>query len=134
MNELEVRRRPPVVLREDQEWWVDYPHRLAARVRADQRVVELARYELAPGLHGSVVRRLKPRPPAWRSRALVGSGVALMATALLALVVELVQSLVAALVMVWPLLAALAGVWVLARLVTGHRATCGGLHCPGCRG
>lgn len=133
MRELEV-RRPPMPLMMDQEWWVDYPHRLAARVRGDRRVVELARYELAPGLHGSLVRRLKPRPPAWVRPVVVSSGVALMGLAALMLLVELAQSLVAALVMVWPLLAGVAGAWALFQAIRGHRAACTGLHCPGCRG
>lgn len=132
--ELEVRSRPPVPLMPGMEWWVDNPHRLAARVRTDRSVVELERYELAPGLHGSLVRRLRPRPPAWVRPVVISSGVALVGLSALMLLVGLVQSLVAALVLLWPLLAGVAGAWVLLRALLGHRATCAGLHCPGCRG
>lgn len=133
-KELERIRQPAVPVPAGHEWWVDNPHRLAARVRRDRAVEEVARYDLAPGLHGSLVRRLRPRPPAWVRPAVLSSGGALVATALLALLVELVQSLVTALVALWPLLAGVAGAWVLFQAVRGHRATCTGLHCPGCRG
>lgn len=132
-RELEV-RRPPMPLLPGQEWWVDHPHRLAARVRSDRRVTELARYELAPGLHGSLVRRLRPRPPGWVRPVVLTSGGALAGLAALMLLVELVRSLVAALVLVWPLLAAGAAGWVILQAVRGHRPACTGLHCPGCRG
>lgn len=130
MREVEVRSRPPVPLQPDWEWWVDYPHRLAARVRADQAVVELGRWELAPGLHGSVVRRLRPRPPGWRRPALISTGATLAGLTLAWMLWVLVQSLVAAVVLLWPLGLAYVGL----RLVTGHRPACVGLHCPGCRG
>lgn len=134
-TELDLRTRPPVALLPGMEWWVDNPHRLAARVRADRTVKELERWELAGGsLHGSVVRRLKPRPPAWRKPVLVGASLAAGALVVLRALYLLVESLVAAVVLLWPVLLVLAVVWVGLRLATGHRPACAGLHCPGCKG
>jgi hypothetical protein len=104
-----------------EEWWTDTPHALAVRVRREEaqgRIVELARVELAPGVHGSLIHRLKPRPPAWRGPFLVVTGLALVGVAV---------------TMVWPFLLALGAGWVAWRLCAGHKPTCAGLHCPGCR-
>jgi hypothetical protein len=128
-RELELRRHPPVPLQEGWEWWVDYPHRLAARVRADRSVVELGRWELAPGLHGAVVRRLRPRRPEWHGQAVAVAGVSLMVLALLALA----KLALDALVLIWPILMVLGVLYGGLRLTTGHRPVCVGLHCPGCR-
>lgn len=124
-----MRSRPPVPLRPGQEWWVSTPHDLAARVGRDRSVVELARYELRPGLHGSLVRRVRPRTPEWVRPAVTLSGVALILLAVLALLVEVVK----ALILVWPILAAFVLAWGWGRVATGHRPVCAGLHCSGCR-
>jgi hypothetical protein len=128
-RELEI-RRPPVAVLDGQEWWVDYPHRLAARIKSDRSVMELGRWELAPGLHGSLVRRLRPRRPAWVLPAVYVGGASLAVLILL----ELARLAVSALVLLWPILAVIALMYAGLRVVTGHRPVCAGLHCPGCRG
>jgi hypothetical protein len=128
-----------VALRVGEEWWTDNPHRLAARLRSDRTVAEVRRYALAPGRHGAVVRRLKPRPPAWRSPALAigGAGVILGLFGISVWYVG-VTYIWPALVEAVPVILGSAVVtaigWVMVRTVLGHRPTCVGLHCPGCRG
>lgn len=130
-------RWTPPIIPAGHEWWTDNPHRLGARLRDDQargRIAVVGRVELAPGLHGALVRRLKPRPsPVYRRTAIAG-GVA----AVLALVVTAVVAAVRALWEARTALAAALVCLVLAllflRVATGHRPTCAGLHCPGCKG
>ena len=119
-----------------QEWWEDTPHRLAARLRADARagrVREVARFELAPGRHGAVVVRLKPRPGWGRvaaSATAVGVGImggVAAATWWVAVHLEEILTVLFAATLGGLLLAALT------RFLGGHRPTCAGLHCPGCR-
>lgn len=84
---------PP--LRPGQEWWTDTPHRLAQRIRVESgtgRVLLLGWVELAPGFHGALVRRLKPRPPAWRKPLLISVGLGLMLVSIVALVLSLAAS------------------------------------------
>lgn len=125
-----------VRLRPGQEWWEDEPHRLDYRVAVEQRarrVREVARYALANGRHGSIVARLKRGPSRRRMVALWGSGAAVAVSAMAAAtwwVAVHLEEILAALGMgaVAALLLA-----ALTRALSGHRATCAGLHCPGCR-
>lgn len=128
-RDVELRLRPPVRLKPGQEWWVSTPHDLAARIRRDRSVVELKRWELRPGLHGSLVRRVRPRTPEWVRPAAILSGLTLILLAGLMLLVEAIK----ALILIWPLLAAFALAWAWGRITTGHRPVCAGLHCSGCR-
>lgn len=132
---LPVRYGPgaAVKLRAGQEWWEDNPHRLAARLRTDRTVREVARYELSPRLHAAVVVRLKPRPSRARRVGLwaLGTFVALTGAgiALWALLKALAPFIAAAL----PAAFVCAGLYALVKILTGHRPGCVGLHCPGCR-
>lgn len=116
-----------------QEWWVDNPHRLAARLRSDRTVQELARYELKPGTHAALVTRLRPRPSRARQTAawacLAFLGLSMVGVVVWALLKALVPLLAAAA----PVVLVLAGLWCLVKILTGHRVTCPGLHCSGCR-
>jgi hypothetical protein len=131
-----IRWRPPFIPA-GCEWWTDNPHRLSARLRTEERrgrVALVDRVELAPGLHGAMVRRLKPRPPAGRRRALAATAVTVvLATGVYA--VYAVAQLVAWLV---DHAAVIAGCLLLAGaalfLRPNHRPTCAGLHCSGCKG
>lgn len=121
-----VRMPRGVTLAPGQEWWVASPHLLAARIRADRRVAEVARYELSPDLHGALVARVRPRPT-WRSKLALWALLGLLGAAAVGLVAYVLVTL-------WPLiLAALIATWVILRAVAGHTPTCAGLHCPGCR-
>jgi hypothetical protein len=131
-----VRWTPPRIP-EGHEWWTDHPHRLAARLAADKRrglIVEVSRWELDRRVHGALVRRLKPRPPAWRKPAAVAVSLTLIAASVLAALVLLARE-------VWQaretlLAAAAVAVFLLLvlRAASGHRPTCAGIHCSGCRG
>jgi hypothetical protein len=121
---------PP--LEADQEWWTDTPHALAARVRLERRrgrVIEVTRVELAPGMHGSIVQRIKSRPAAWRMPVLVATGLGFMTTAVVVLAVRLLASAL----QVIPYVLGFALIFASFRVVMGHQPTCAGLHCPGCR-
>lgn len=123
-------RTPPMRLEPGQEWWTDNRWQLLARMRADTNrglITPLAFRELAPGFYGALVVRLKPRPPAWRKPALIVGVLA----AVTGLVVQVALWVAAYAV---PVLLVLALLWLIARSGTGHRVTCAGLHCPGCRG
>jgi hypothetical protein len=109
------------------------PHQVAARIRSDRRIREVARYELAPGRHLAIVERIKPEPSRARRVALwaLVAFIAVSATgvALWALLKALAPLVAAAA----PGIAVLVGLWCLIKILTGHRAACVGLHCPGCR-
>jgi hypothetical protein len=123
-------------LRPGQEWWEDTPHRLAVRVSAEtraRRIREVARYSLQPGRHGSIVARLRPAPSRHRfvaTAVTVGLGIAGgMAAATWWVAVHLEDILTVAGFGAGVVLL-LAG---LTRFLGGHRPTCAGMHCPGCR-
>jgi hypothetical protein len=122
-----------VTLAMGQEWWVDNRHALAGRLQSDRTVRELARYDLGYGLHGVLVERLRPRPSrarrtaVWALVAFLGLSAIGMA---LWVLLEVFVPLLAALA---PVLAVLAGIYCLIKILSGHRVTCPGLHCPGCR-
>jgi hypothetical protein len=132
--------RPPagppatVQLRPGQEWWEDNPHRLAARLRSDRTIQELARYQLTPRLYGAVVVRLKPRRSRAQSVALYGVWTLIALTAVGVGGYFLLKALSALVAAAFPIVAVLAGLWGLTKILTGHRPTCVGLHCAGCRG
>jgi hypothetical protein len=121
--------RPP--LNPGEEWWTDTPHNLSARLSREERagrIVRVGRVTIAPGVHGAVVRRIRPRRPEWQTRGLVVAGCSLGFLLLLALIRLLLLPLVVATVLL-----ALGILWGGLRRITGHRATCAGLHCPGCQ-
>lgn len=133
-SELVRLRTPPVRLHPGQEWWTDNRHQLLARIRTEARrgtIQPLALKELAPGFYGALVVRLKPRPPRWRKPVLIAVSGVPVVVALVLLVIQVVQAVAAAGAGV--LLIALAA-WVAVRSLSGHRAVCVGLHCPGCKG
>jgi hypothetical protein len=119
-----------------QELWRDNPHRLAARITQAKRrgqVLELRRWELAPGLHVALVLRLKPRPT-WRTRAPLWALLGLLGLAAVTVVGRALAEALGflgwlAVPAVMLSLAAVIGVRSQA-----HSVTCVGLHCPGCRG
>lgn len=138
MTQLVRRHRPPASLRipAGHEWWADDARKLQKRIereclRGAVATVTPYRYELAPGVHGVVVRRLKPRPPRWRKPvlilSLVGGAVAVAGTvAYLLAQVPMWMYGVAAGVVLLPLCAP---------VLFGHSLGCPGIgHCPGCRG
>lgn len=114
-----------------QEWWTSTTHEMTVRLRDAQRrgeVQVVGRVELAPGVHGALVNRLRPRRPEWQGKALTLAGVSLVALAALMLVRLLILPLtVVAVVMV------VTALWGGLRRLTGHRAACAGLHCSGCQ-
>jgi hypothetical protein len=124
-------------LRPGQEWWEDNPHRLSSRlgreVRAG-RVREVGRWAVAAGRHGAIVARLKPAPSRRRIAALWAAGAAVAAGAMAAATWWVAVHLEEILTALFALGVAVAGLALLTRVLSGHRATCAGLHCPGCRG
>lgn len=111
-------------LRPDEEWWVAPRYQLIARLRTEERrgriqLVQLR--ELAPGYYGALIVRLKPRRPRWHVVTAVPT------------VVLLVILAVKLIIWMTPVLLLIGAFWLLSRLMTGHRAICAGLHCPGCR-
>lgn len=132
-----TRWRPPTIPA-GCEWWTDTQHNLTARLNRDERRGQVARLgrrvELAPGWHGVMVRRLKPRPTRRRKLAVLAAAVApLLAVAVYGLyaVAQLLSWLAGH-------AAVIAGCLILAGAVLflrpNHRPTCAGLHCSGCKG
>jgi hypothetical protein len=135
MNDL-VRIPRGVTLAAGQEWWEDNPHRLADRIRRERhagRIREVARYAVLPGRHGAIVVRLRPGPSRRRIAALWLPGAAIAGGAMAAgtwwVAVHLEE--IAAALLTLALVAG--GLALLVRVLSGHRPTCTGLHCPGCR-
>lgn len=120
-------------LQPGQEWWTANPHMLSVRLRKSVRtgrVQVIRRVELAPGVHGVLVWRVKPEPRVETGQALVIAGCSLVVLAGLALA----KLALDALVLLWPILLLIAVLYGGLRLTTGHRPACVGLHCPGCKG
>lgn len=129
-------RSDGIRLFQGQEWWEDSPHLLAARIRrevAAGRIAESCRFQLPSGRHGAIINRLKPRPTRRRLMALWTSGGVAIGAAVGAstwwVAVHLEEVLTALLV----LGLAAGGLMILTRALLGHRPTCVGIHCPGCR-
>lgn len=125
----ELTRLPPFQLSPGQEWWTDYPHRLTARLRVEQRKgnIEVIRVYRPPASlrAGALVQRVRPRRPEWERPAAIALG-AVSASLLLATLA----------VRIWPVLLALlllAGPPVAWRALRSRRIRCAGLHCQGCR-
>lgn len=136
-RELAVRLPRGVRLAPGQEWWEDNPFRLHARLRAEtraRRITEVARYEVSPGRHGAIVLRLKPRASRRRIAALWCSGAAVAAGGIAAATWWVAVHLEEILAVLGMAAGAVAFLCILTRVLSGHRPTCAGLHCPGCRG
>jgi hypothetical protein len=140
MNDLErrqLRDRPPLVaLRPGQEYWEDTPHLLAARIKRERdrgRVHEVMRWEVSRGRHAAIVMRLRPRPSRRRIMALWASGVGVAMAAVGVATWWVAVHLIEVLSSILMILLVAGGLAILTRVLSGHRATCAGLHCPGCR-
>lgn len=124
-------------------WWEDFPSRLqrqvsqataAGRVEVvlGQRRLPVTRDHLP--LAGVVVRRLKKDPPRWRKPVLISLAIAAVLVVLLIAVYAVAMAVWAERAILTTALVALALVAMALRVMLGHRPTCSGLHCPGCRG
>jgi Flp pilus assembly protein TadB len=118
------------------EWWTDSPHLLAARLNQAAARYEIAprpdRYELTPHLHGALVRRLRPRPPAWRKPVAVACAVLVVLAGAGWAVAWLLAWLAGFLAKAAAVVAVLFLVWLVRSVAGGH--PCRGIHCSGCKG
>lgn len=123
-------------LRPGEELWEDTPHLLAARIkreRARGRVLEVMRWKTSHGRHAAVVRWLKPRPTRRRIALLWASGGAVGMLAAGAATWWVATHLEEIMISVLAIAVTAGGLSILVRVLSGHRARCVGLHCPGCR-
>jgi hypothetical protein len=123
-------------------WWEDHPARLRLRVSqavSAGRVEVVLKQRRLPGtlnhlaVEGVVVRRLKDEPPRWRKPLLIAVAVLAGLAVLLAALYVLVSTMWAARAAVPAGLVAAAVAFLVSKGLAGHRTTCSGLHCPGCR-
>lgn len=116
------------------EWWTDSPHRLAARLNQAAGRHEIApcrdRFELTPHLHGALVRRLRPRPPAWRKPVAVAAAALVVLGALVAGVVWLAVTVWSVLFQAGATVFVLFVIWLVLSWAAGH--PCRGIHCERC--
>jgi hypothetical protein len=121
----------------------EYVAETVAKLRQCGRLVQMTRPYVNDAGQAVVIVRILPLLPAQASRrrrwkadrrllAFVSIGVA-VAAVVVYLVIQLVQAVAALLTAAAPVLIGVAVLALLLRLVTGHQATCVGLHCPGCR-
>lgn len=113
------------------------PHQLPSLVRREVKAGRVRQITPVmstnvPGVAEVYVRRLKPRPPAWRKPALVAAAGTVVIVTGLGVLYVVARILLAFAV---PILVVLCVVVVLRHLAE-HRPTCPGMisHCPGCRG
>jgi hypothetical protein len=125
---------------------IDDPATVAAtvaRVRRSGRLVDMTLPRRVPDGRVLVVVTLRPPEPQpvrpvkrrrWVKPVVIASAVLTPMAVVVALLVELARTVWAARTAVGGVLLLVAALVVAARLLSGHRATCAGLHCGGCRG